>query len=487
MSKKRRKTARGGQRRPRQGQLAAADVGNSNSARRNAVWRWVALMVVGGGVTGFLLLRHFFPTDADIAELDQVSNQSTEQWLSGAVAARGDEQDIPIAALKAEQLELGRRLTHEFPNSEVPVVLMGHVYEGHGNHDKAIEFWHKALVMNPSRADVCNSIATIEMGRGRHEEAITFWRKSLDIASSALSAPKLRSNIALALMVPGRQEEAIGELEGEVEINAHSGLGHFLLGKACLQQKEYDKAKGHFESALKLQPKDAGAYYDLITACRRFGQQTEAAEVAAVFKKLKAEEHEAEKAFDETYDDALITCRRLAEFFVRAGEIYLAAGKTEKAEGLRIRAMKCSPGNTATMLKLASLYKTTDRLSEALAMYKALAAIEPAKSNISTLSVKVKQIADAEAAFSKAVASVPTGSSAYPTLARFYLEKQMNLPRARALAEKAVMLDPTESQLHCLSGRAEINSQFRGSKLALDLVAPIERIHRRSYSTSRNS
>ena len=184
---------------------------------------------------------------------------------------------------------------------------------------------------------------------------------------------------------------------------------------------------------------------------------------------------------------SLITCRRLAEIFVRAGEIYLAAGKTEKAEGLRIRAMKCSPGNTATMLKLASLYKTTGRLSETLAMYKALAAIEPAKSNISTLSVKVKQIADAEAAFSKAVASAPTGSSAYPTLARFYLEKQMNLPRARALAEKAVMLDPTGSQLHCLSGRAEINSQFRGNKLALDLVAPIERIHRRSYSTSRIS
>ena len=38
-----------------------------------------------------------------------------------------------------------------------------------------------------------------------------------------------------------------------------------------------------------------------------------------------------------------------------------------------------------------------------------------------------------------------------------------------------------------VSGRAEINSQFRGSKLALDLAAPIERIHRRSYSTSRNS
>ena len=33
-----------------------------------------------------------------------------------------------------------------------------------------------------------------------------------------------------------------------------------------------------------------------------------------------------------------------------------------------------------------------------------------------------------------------------------------------------------------LSGRAKIDSLFRGSKLALDLVAPIELIRRRSYS-----
>ena len=475
MSKKRRKTGRGGQRRPRQGQLALDCVGSSTAARRKAVWWWVAPMVVCGGFVGFLLLRHFFPTDADIAKLDQLSNQSEAQWPSGAVETGAEEPDIPIVALKAEQVELGRRLMHEFPNSEVPIVLMGHVYEGHGNNDKAIEFWHKALVMNPGRADVCNSIATTEMGRGRYEEAITFWRKALEIAPSA---PKLRSDIALALMVLGRQEEAIGELERELEINAQSGLGHFLLGKACLQQKEYAKAKGHFESALKLQPNDAGAYYGLITACRRLGQQTEAAEHAAVFKKLKAEEHEAEKASDKTYDDALMTRRRLAEIFIRAGEIYLAAGQVEKAEGLLIRAMKCSPGNSATMLRLASLYKTTDRLSEALAMYKALAAIEPANaecnSNISTLSVKVKQIADAEAAFSKAVASAPISSSAHRTLARFYLEKQINLPRARALAEKAVMLDPTGPNYIVLGWACDSQGDRKGALSATQRAAELE-------------
>lgn len=482
MNKKRRKTGRGGQRRPKQAPLALDGVGSSNAARRKAGWAWVVSMVVGGGIVSFLLLRHYYPTAADPAGLDLVSNQSNAPGLSAAAAAaaalRGEEPDIPIAALKTEQLELGRRLLLDLPNSEVPIVLMGHIYEGHGNHDKAIEFWHKALLMNPNRADVCNSIATIEMGRGRHEEAITFWRKALDIASPVLSSTKLRSNIALALMVLGRQEEAIGELERELEINAPSGLGHFLLGKARLQQKDYNKAKGHFESALKLQPQDAGAHYGLITACRRLGQQAEAAEHAAVFKKLKAEELEAEKAFDETYDDALITRRRLAEVFVRAGEIYLVAGKTEKAEGLLIRAMRCSPGNTATMLKLASLYKTTDRLSEALALYKAITAIEPAnaecKANISVLSVKVKQSADAEAAFSKAAAAAPTGSLAYRTLARFYLEKRMNLPRARALAEKAVMLDPMGANYIVLGWACDSQGDRKGALRATQRAAELE-------------
>ena len=163
---------------------------------------------------------------------------------------------------------------------------------------------------------------------------------------------------------------------------------------------------------------------------------------------------------------------------MRAGEIYLAAGKIEKAERLLIRAMKCSPGNTGTLLKLASLYKTTDRPAEALARYKELAAIEPAhaecNSNIRTLSVKVKQIAEAEAAFRKAAASMPISSSAYRTLARFYLEERMNLPRARALAEKAVMLDPTGPNYIVLGWACDSQGDKKGALTATQRAAELE-------------
>ncbi|MCP4453421.1 MAG: tetratricopeptide repeat protein [Planctomycetes bacterium] len=384
-------------------------------------------------------------------------------------------QDIPIAVLKAEQLELGRRLMHEFPDSERPLVLMGHVYEGHGNTSKAIEFWQKALEVNLKRADVCNSIAAVEMGRGRCEEAITYWRKALE---NAAHAPKLRSDIALALMVLGRQAEAMVELARELEVNPQSGLAHFLLGKVCLQQKEYARAKAHFTAAIKLKPKDSGAFYGLVTACRRLGQQTEAAEHAVVFKQLKSEEQATEEMLDQTYDDGVLTRRRLAEIFIRAGEIYLAAGQSDKAEGLLVRAVTCDPANMESLLRLASWYMSTDQFSKALVMYKQLAAIEPASreygSKVGTLSVRVKQIDDAEAVFNASVASAPLSSSAYRILARFYLGERMHLPRARALAEKAVTLEPMAANYIVLGWACDSQGDKQGVLSAMQRAIELE-------------
>lgn len=470
MSEKPKRIEQGCQYRLRQPPLVAASVVGSSSVRRQTMAWWVITMVVCGEVLAFPLQRYSPTDDADMARSDHVSNQS-ERQVSGAPKT----PDNPIAALKAEQLALAQTLMHEFPNSEMPVVLMGHVHEVNGNNDRAIEFWHRALAMNPQRPDVCHSIATIEMGRGQYEEAIKFWRKALAIVPSA---PKLRADVALALMVMGRQQEAIVELERELEINAKSGPAHFLLGKACLQQQEYDKAKAYFESALRLQPLDSGAYYGLVTVCRRLGQRAEAAQYAALFKKLKALEHETEKAADKTYDDAVMTRRRLAEIYVQAGEIYLTAGQLEKAEALLIRAIKCASGNTTYMMTLASFYMTSERFSEALAQYKALAAIEPKNaeysSNIRSLSVKLKQIAAAEAVFSKAVASAPISSLPYRTLARFYLERRMKLPRARALVEKAVAIEPTAPNYIVLGWACDSQGDRKGALAATRTAVELE-------------
>ena len=436
---------------------------------------WTAVLVVCVGIAGLLGLQQVFRLDTDEAENAGILSQSQGPAPTGSAENTGEVKDTSIAALKTEQLELGQRLMREFPRSEVPVVLMGHIHEGHGQNDKAIELWHRALVMNPGRADVCNSIATIEMGRGRYDEAIRFWKKALEIAPQT---PKLRSDVALALMVMGRQEEAITELEQELAVNPQSGLAHFLLGKAHLQQKAFNKAKSHFASAVKLQPRDAGAYYGLVTACRRLGLQTEATAYAQTFQELKAEEREAEKTQDKVYNDALMTRQRLAEIFVRAGEIYGAAGKIEKAEALLNRALTCSPKNAAYMLKLASLYKTTDRLSEALALYKDLAVIDPAhpecKANISVLTAKVKQISQAEAVFSETLSRAPLSSSAHRTLARFYLEKQMNLPRARALAEKAVSLEPIAANYIILGWACDSQGDRQNARAATKRAVELE-------------
>ena len=121
----------------------------------------------------------------------------------------------------------------------------------------------------------------------------------------------------------------------------------------------------------------------------------------------------------------------------------------------------------APLLGLASLYMNADQFSRALVMYKRLAAIEPASreyhSKVSTLSARVKQIADSEAVFDAAVASAPLSSSAYRTLARFYLGERMKLPRARALAEKAVTLDPMAANYIVLAWACDSQGDRQGA------------------------
>ncbi len=127
---------------------------------------------------------------------------------------------------------------------------------------------------------------------------------------------------------------------------------------------------------------------------------------------------------------------------------------------------------------LASFYVTSERFSEALTLYKALAAIEPTNAeynaNIKSLTVKLKQSAAAEAAFSKAVASAPTRSLPYRTLARFYLEKRMKLPRARSLVQKAVALEPTAPNYIVLGWACDSQGDKKGALAATRKAVELE-------------
>lgn len=389
------------------------------------------------------------------------------------------------AALKKEGLELAETLMKEFPNSQESIVLMGNVRGRHGNTAEAIEYWNKALQLNPKLANVHNNIGWVAMGKGQYEEAIIHWQRALEVNPSIAGVHK---NVALALMALGRHDEVMAELEKEIRISPQSSMSYFLLGQEYLQKKEYDKAKRNYEKAVSLQPNHTNAYYGLFTVCSRLKQPDEAKRHMATFKRLKAEDMKVLKDRNSAFDDLVSVRKSLAETYVEAHRLYRKRGDTQKAEELLERANALDPENTEALIELASLCAASNRMSEALELNKRVIEIEPnntiCRLNIGLCSARLRQFADAEQAFLKVIELAPNSSSGYRELALLYLRAGMRLPEAKQLAEKALMLEPIAANYFALSFARDRNGDTAGAISALKRAVELEpdnRLYRRTY------
>ena len=404
------------------------------------------------------------------------------------------------AALKKEEMELVQTLIREFPQSESPIVLMGNVQWRHGNAAEALKFWQEALHTNPKRADVYKAMGWFAMGKENYEEAIMHWRKALQADPQI---PGVHNNIARALMGLGKHDEAIEELRKDIEISPNSSSSYFLLGQGYLQQKEYEKAKANYEKAISLEPDLTNAYYGLFTVCARLNQHEKAQEYLAIFKKLKAEDMKVLKDRNDAFNDLLDMRRGAAETFMFAAKMYqgrsdiyppdlpakrMAGEWQAKCEQLLKRAAELDPNNTVYLMELASLYGTSNRLSDALAMHKKISELEPNNPvcylNIGVFSARLKQFVDAEPAFTKVIVLAPESSIGYRFLAQLYLETGTKLPQARDLAQKAVALEPIAANYFVLSWACDTNSDIDSAlsaiKKALELD-PVNPRYRQMY------
>ncbi|MHC4426924.1 MAG: tetratricopeptide repeat protein [Planctomycetota bacterium] len=367
-------------------------------------------------------------------------------------------QKEKIAELKMKEMQLAQQLLRDFPRSDATLAFVGSVYGQHGKNAEAVKLLNKALELNPNRPDVYNALGWVAFTKGAYEEAITHLTKALKIGARL---PDLRSSIAFSLMALGRYTEAIEQLENNIQIFPKSVYSHFLLGQAYLQQKDYENAKKHHQTAIELDQGHVNAYYGLFTAYSRLRQQDKAREYMAAFKKLKAEEMKALKARDKVYDDLVTMRQTVAENQILAARIYRAGGRSDRAEELLQKAITLDPENTICLTELAGLYYMTNRLPEALQMYKRISEIEPQNPacflNAGVISATLKRFEDAEEAFRKVIKLAPENPSGYRELAWLYLNTKNSYDQARKLAEKAVKLEKTAANYYLLTCACEMN------------------------------
>ncbi len=380
-----------------------------------------------------------------------------------------------VAILKKEELELAERLIQDFPNNINPIMLMGSLWQRHGDATKAIEYFNKVLEQDPKRSDVYKGIGWFFMHKEQYEQAIGYWQKAIEIDPNI---PGVHNNIAIALMGQNKQNQAIEELEKDIQISPRSSFNYFLLGQLYLRQKEYEKARNNYEKAIEIQPNNTNAYYGLFTLSARLKQQTKANEYMAIFKKLKAEDMKILKDRNELVDDLIDMRKGAVETYLLAGQMYQAERNYQKAEELLKRATTLDPNNILCLERLASLYLTGNRLTNAIPLYKKISEIEPKDPlcylNIGILSMRLKQLDNAEEAFRKVIEVAPGFSSGYCELAQLYLKTGRGFPEARELAEKAVALEPSALNYFVLSWACDMNGDSENAIKAIVRAIQLE-------------
>jgi len=380
-----------------------------------------------------------------------------------------------IAALKEEELELAERLMKDFPDSINPVMLMGNLWERHGDATKALEYFNKVLKKDPKRPDVYKSIGWFYMNKEQYEQAIEYWQKAVQIDPDI---PELHHDIALALMGQNKQNQAIEELEKDIRISPDNSSSYFLLGQLYLRQNEYEKARTNYEKAIEIKPDYPNAYYGLFTLSARLKQQDKAAEYMTLFKKFKDEEMKALKDEGESVNDLIDMQKGAAETYLLAGQMYQRSGNVQNAEELYKKAATLNPENIQCLGKLASLYIAGKRVDDAISIYERISEIDPndpiCHLNIGVLSIQIKQLGKAEKAFRKAIEVAPKSSGGYRELAQLYLRVGKGYPQARTLAEKAVTLEATALNYFVLCWACDMNGDSKNALKAIEKAMQLE-------------
>jgi len=419
------------------------------STRKSTVLALVILVIICTAVASVFSVRLIPCTNGQPLRIEESSDHREDLVQLPVIKPLSTKQEV--IDLKNEEVELAEQLMRDFPGSEESLVVIGNLCYRHGDVIKAMEYWNRALQINPEQPNVYKSMALSYMKKGQFDDAVAQFKKALEIQ------PELADvyvNIGHSLMMSGRPKEAVEALQKEIKISPNADFAYFLLGQAHLQQKEYQKAQEYYEAAIKINPRYSNAYYGLASACAKLGDRDKAKEYSESFKKLKAEERKHLKGRKIEYDDFVETQKSAAITYINVGRMYRENGKLANAEELLKQAAGYDPGNVVCFLELATLYQISKQPAKALQMYKKISEIQPeypvSYLVIGILSAYLNRYDDSEEAFRKLITLAPRKSDGYRELARLYLKTGQNLPEAQSLAEKAVALEPVAANYFVL-------------------------------------
>jgi len=128
--------------------------------------------------------------------------------------------------------------------------------------------WSHVLKLNPDSSIAHYNLARFLASHGERDRAMTHYRKALSIRPNDAEA---HNNLGLLLALNGQTGESLKEFQAAVQIDPGYAKAFFNLGRVYALSGELEKAAENYQQAIKLNPNEAEIRLGLGNALARQG------------------------------------------------------------------------------------------------------------------------------------------------------------------------------------------------------------------------
>lgn len=136
---------------------------------------------------------------------------------------------------------------------------IGLFYLNSNNVDEAVNYFKKALALNPRHYQSLNMLGLAYSMRGNFQESIKFYQKCLEIAPDFADA---HNNLGTVYLEMGFIDKAEEEFKKVIEDPnyTHKELPYYNLARLYFTRQDFEKARLYVENAIKLNSRFALAF-----------------------------------------------------------------------------------------------------------------------------------------------------------------------------------------------------------------------------------
>lgn len=221
------------------------------------------------------------------------------------------------------------------------------------NFKQALDFFNKAILLNPSEPTLHNNIANVYIALGNIEKAKQHLNEVLRFDQRR---PEAYNNLGRLYFKQNLISDAIPLFEKALRLNPDYWEAHYNLAHSFIKHNQFNRAAEHYHAVIQLVPNHPTAHFNLGLAHLEDQNYAAAEEHLAAAWKLTPDNLEAAK---------------------QLGHVFVLLGKTEKAIQTYESILSMDPNLSEIHHNLAILYLRNDEREKATQHFERALVLQP--------------------------------------------------------------------------------------------------------------